>query len=409
MAASDAGAPEAPAIKKSRKKRAAKPAAGGEAKLAKQPARERTRATAGAGDRRVAGQGEDDQEVPGRRLHGEGLGRPRQGSAQVEDGRGCRARLRARLRDHPRQGKVLTEIKKAAKQVETVYLAPDPDREGEAIAWHIAEEIGAAAKPNIKRMLFNEITKRAITEAHQAPAASSTPSKFDSQQARRILDRLVGYQISPISVEEGAARPVGGPGAVGGGAHRGRARARDQGLHARRVLDHRGATSTAANPPPFRARGQARRAEAELKNRGPGQQARRRDIASGDVRSSERRTQGAQARPARRLSSPRSCSRRPRASCASRAKRTMAMAQRLYEGLELGEEGRVGLITYMRTDSTRLSADAVARSARLHRRAYGAEPAGRAQHLQLQEGRAGRARGHPPDLDEVRSGTVRAC
>ncbi|HEY5091255.1 MAG TPA: DNA topoisomerase, partial [Polyangia bacterium] len=92
--------------------------------------------------------------------------------------------------------KVLAEIMQAAAMVGRVLLAPDPDREGEAIAWHIAEEV-RSANPNIQRVLFNEITKKAIQEAIGKPMALDV-KKFESQQARRILDRLVGYQISPV-------------------------------------------------------------------------------------------------------------------------------------------------------------------------------------------------------------------
>ena len=92
--------------------------------------------------------------------------------------------------------KVLAEIKQAAKNVQRILLAPDPDREGEAIAWHIAEEV-REANPNIQRVLFNEITKKAINEAIGKPMQLDV-KKFESQQARRILDRLVGYQISPV-------------------------------------------------------------------------------------------------------------------------------------------------------------------------------------------------------------------
>jgi DNA topoisomerase-1 len=96
------------------------------------------------------------------------------------------------------KAKVLSEIKRAAKKAERVLLATDPDREGEAIAWHIAEEIGAeGGDERVQRVLFNEITKAAIQKAIQEPRALDR-AKFESQQARRILDRLVGYQISPI-------------------------------------------------------------------------------------------------------------------------------------------------------------------------------------------------------------------
>src|SRR5437764_3042447 len=96
----------------------------------------------------------------------------------------------------PGKTKVLEEIKKAAKDKEHVYLAPDPDREGEAIAWHIAQKLGPKRK-NVHRVLFNEITKRAVLEALKNPGKVDK-NRFDAQQARRILDRLVGYKLSPL-------------------------------------------------------------------------------------------------------------------------------------------------------------------------------------------------------------------
>src|SRR4030067_9718 len=98
------------------------------------------------------------------------------------------------------KAKIIRELKKASKGVKNIYLGPDPDREGEAIAWHIAEEIGNGNK-NIYRVLFNEITKKAVLEALQKPGTLQQ-SKYEAQQARRILDRLVGYQISPILWEK---------------------------------------------------------------------------------------------------------------------------------------------------------------------------------------------------------------
>src|SRR5437667_110549 len=94
------------------------------------------------------------------------------------------------------KAKVLEEIKKAAKDKENVYLAPDPDREGEAIAWHIAQKLGARRK-NVHRVLFNEITKKAVLAALKTPGKLDQ-NRFDAQQARRILDRLVGYKLSPL-------------------------------------------------------------------------------------------------------------------------------------------------------------------------------------------------------------------
>src|SRR5207249_2427977 len=94
------------------------------------------------------------------------------------------------------KAKVLEEIKKAAQDKENVYLAPDPDREGEAIAWHIAQKLGRRRK-NVHRVMFNEITKKAVLEALKKPGKLDQ-NRFDAQQARRILDRLVGYKLSPL-------------------------------------------------------------------------------------------------------------------------------------------------------------------------------------------------------------------
>src|SRR4030042_6365131 len=92
------------------------------------------------------------------------------------------------------KAKIIRELNKASKGVKNIYLGPDPDREGEAIAWHIAEEIGNGDK-KIYRVLFNEITKKAVLDAIHHPGKLQQ-SKYEAQQARRILDRLGGYQVS---------------------------------------------------------------------------------------------------------------------------------------------------------------------------------------------------------------------
>jgi DNA topoisomerase-1 len=254
------------------------------------------------------------------------------------------------------KSKIIAELKKSAKEVDIVYLAPDPDREGEAIAWHLAQEM-RPSNSNIKRILFNEITKRGISEGLSHPSEIDT-HKFESQQARRILDRLVGYQISPILWEK---------------VRRGLSAGRVQSVAVRMVVEREREISAfkpveywtiecdveGKSPPPFRVR----------LNRIDGKKA---ELADGEtthqivdaikkspliVESIERKerkknplapfiTSRLQQEAARKLR--------------FTAKKTMALAQRLYEGLELGDEGAVGLITYMRTDSTRLSDDAVA-------------------------------------------------
>src|SRR5215467_1441849 len=96
----------------------------------------------------------------------------------------------------PARQKVVKELKDAAEDVSDIYVATDPDREGEAIGWHLAEELGGKKK-KVHRLMFNEITKKAILEAIKKPGAIDM-KMVDAQQARRVLDRLVGYQISPI-------------------------------------------------------------------------------------------------------------------------------------------------------------------------------------------------------------------
>ena len=240
----------------------------------------------------------------------------------------------------------------------------------------------APVNPNIQRVLFNEITKKAINEAIKRPLELDV-KKYDSQQARRILDRLVGYQISPLLWNKVRRGLSAGPRAVGGGAPGRRARGGDQGLRARGVLDRRRRGRGQRPAAVHRPGGQARRREgrADQRGRGPG------DAST--------RSQGAELQVGRRSSSkerrkyppPPFITSKLQQEAASKLrfspKRTMGLAQRLYEGVELGEEGPVGLITYMRTDSTRLSDDAVADVRALHRRPLRRRlPAGRADRLQ---------------------------
>ncbi|MSP59368.1 MAG: type I DNA topoisomerase [Myxococcales bacterium] len=271
------------------------------------------------------------------------------------------------------KGKIITDIKKAAKGVDIVYLAPDPDREGEAIAWHLAEEI-RPSNPNIKRILFNEITKRGITEALATPSELDV-HKFDAQQARRILDRLVGYEISPILWKK---------------VRRGLSAGRVQSVAVRIIVERERAVAAfqaveywsiecsalGKNPPPFRLKlakldGQTAKAKAELAAGGTARAvAEALKSAAFTVEKIDRKerkknpqapfiTSRLQQEGARKLR--------------FTAKKTMALAQRLYEGLELGDEGPTGLITYMRTDSTRLSVDAVTEARAYIAERYGAE------------------------------------
>ncbi len=255
------------------------------------------------------------------------------------------------------KAKVLSEIKRAAKKAERVFIATDPDREGEAIAWHISEEIGAeGGDARVRRVLFNEITKNAIQKAIQAPIDLDR-KKFDSQQARRILDRLVGYQISPILWKK---------------VRRGLSAGRVQSVAVRLVVEREReiqafvpeeywsleADLAAALPPEFRAKlAKLDGKKAELKE-GETTRALVRELegAAFQVATVEKKER-------RRNPPPPFTTAKLQQEAANRlgftAKKTMTLAQRLYEGVELGDEGAVGLITYMRTDSVRLSTEAV--------------------------------------------------
>ncbi len=250
--------------------------------------------------------------------------------------------------------KVVRELRDAAGRVEIVYLAPDPDREGEAIAWHIAEEL-RSVNPNLKRVLFNEITRKGVTEAIRSPTVLDQ-HRADAQQARRILDRLVGYQISPI-----LWRTVG-PGLSAG---------RVQSVAVRLVVDREAAISAfvaeeywsvececkAAQPPLFMATVRTWNG----KKAAPKTESAARIIAA--VLEGGRAEVTWVKRKQRRRRPPPPFVTSTLQQEASRslrfaAKRTMALAQRLYEGVDLGATGPVGLITYMRTDSTRVSDEA---------------------------------------------------
>ncbi len=264
--------------------------------------------------------------------------------------------------------KVLSEIKEAAKHAQKVLLAPDPDREGEAIAWHIAEEV-RDSNPNIQRVLFNEITKKAIQEAIGKPLELDA-KKFESQQARRVLDRLVGYQISPVLWTK---------------VRRGLSAGRVQSVAVRLVVEREQEISAfkpqeywtvealveGGNPPPFTARvNKVDGKKAELVHEGQA-----REVVDA-IQTGTLTVAGVERKERRKNPPPPFITSKLQQDASSKLrfspKRTMGLAQRLYEGVEMGEDGLVGLITYMRTDSTRLSDDAVADARGFIRDRYGA-------------------------------------
>jgi DNA topoisomerase-1 len=250
--------------------------------------------------------------------------------------------------------KVLGELKKAAQGVDKVFLATDPDREGEAIAWHIHQQLG---HENAYRVMFNEITKKAIQEAIAQPRQLSQEN-YDSQQTRRILDRLVGYQISPLLWKK---------------VRRGLSAGRVQSVAVRLICEREDEIKAfvpqeywtldsilegPAGPPPFKAKlSKVDGKKADLKDRAST------EALVAELKDSAFVVSKVDKRERRRNAPAPFITSKLQQEAANRlhftAKKTMALAQRLYEGVPLGEEGQTALITYMRTDSTRLSDDAV--------------------------------------------------
>jgi len=259
------------------------------------------------------------------------------------------------------KAKVLDDIKKAAKDKENIYLAPDPDREGEAIAWHIAQKLGPKRK-NVHRVLFNEITKKAVLEALKTPGKVDQ-RRYEAQQARRILDRLVGYKLSPLLWDK-----------VRRGLSAGRVQSVAVRIIAEREREIRAFTPEeywtvearleADSPPPF----VARLAEVEgrkLDHKNFRLDAKERvDEALAGLKDVEWTVTKVERKERRRHPTPPFITSRLQQEASRKLgyqpSRTMRIAQRLYEGVELGDEGSVGLITYMRTDSTRISGEALA-------------------------------------------------
>ncbi|UCC25328.1 MAG: type I DNA topoisomerase, partial [Gemmatimonadales bacterium] len=254
------------------------------------------------------------------------------------------------------KGKVLTDLKKRAKTADSVILATDPDREGEAIAYHVAHVLGYDKnRERFKRVKFREITRGAVQEALDHPEEIDD-RKVAAQQARRVLDRLVGYQVSPFLWKP--IRPGLSAGRVQTVALRLICEREDE-IRAFREAEYWSITAHLEKD--------GKRFEAKLHQiqgkaftlHNEEEAARVVADVSGvpwgvtDIKRRERRKNPAP--PFTTSTLQQEAAKRLRFS----ARRTMSTAQRLYEGLEVGGRGTVGLITYMRTDSTRVSAGAV--------------------------------------------------
>ena len=269
----------------------------------------------------------------------------------------------------PTKKKVLDELKKAAEKADSLYVATDPDREGEAIGWHLAQELGVDKK-RVFRITFNEITERAVKAAFQHPGKIDI-NKVDAQQARRVLDRLVGYKLSPLLWDK---------------LRRGLSAGRVQSVAVRLIVDREReiqaftpveywslhANLEGKRPPQFTA---------TLKEVGgekaslPDEVATQAVVAALDgarwvVRSVTRGER-------RRNPAPPFITSTLQQDAGKKlgfwARKTMTIAQQLYEGIDVGGDGPVGLITYMRTDSVQVSRDAQEETRQWVRDRLGAE------------------------------------
>src|SRR6059036_124473 len=258
----------------------------------------------------------------------------------------------------PEKKKTLAELRKAAKDAGAIFLAADPDREGEAICWHLKEELEPkkSDKPAIFRVMFNEITANAVKKAFDKPMAVNV-NLVEAQQARRVLDRLVGYKISPLLWDK---------------VRRGLSAGRVQTVALRLIVEREReiekfvpeeywnvfARLAGPQPPEFDAKlfkqgGDAIRPTSEEQSTAILADLEHASWVVASVVTKERKRN---APPPFITSKLQQTARFP-------VKKTMMLAQQLYEGIELpelGAEGAVGLITYMRTDSVRVSDDAIA-------------------------------------------------
>ena len=262
---------------------------------------------------------------------------------------------------------LIDELKKAAKKADTVYLATDPDREGEAISWHLKELLGLPEEKTC-RITFNEITQKVVREAIANPRPIDE-KLVDAQQARRILDRIVGYQLSPLLWKK---------------VRRGLSAGRVQSVATRLVVDRENeirafipkeywsldvSLSRIGKPGTFTARYWGTGKKKELENEAQVQQ------VIDDITGKEFTVTGVKRADKKRSAAPPFTTSTLQQEASRKLnmtpKRTMAIAQQLYEGVDVAGEGTLGLITYMRTDSLRLSDEAMAAAANFIKSRYG--------------------------------------
>lgn len=266
------------------------------------------------------------------------------------------------------KGDVIKSLRSAAKKAEKVYLASDPDREGEAIAWHLAFLLGLDLKDK-NRVVFNEITKDAVKAAFKEPRTIDV-DLVDAQQARRILDRLVGYSLSPILWRK---------------VKKGLSAGRVQSVALKIIIDREKEIRDFVPEEYWSIDGNFKKATKKFKANFWGLDGKKKKLPNAEsikevtdrlsgkdfqvtkVEKKERKrnpaapftTSSLQQEAARKLN--------------FRTRKTMMVAQQLYEGIALGKQGTVGLITYMRTDSTRIADTAKGEAAEFIENTYGSE------------------------------------
>ncbi len=277
--------------------------------------------------------------------------------------------FKPKYRTIPGKQKVITSLRKAAGDAKDIYLAPDPDREGEAIAWHTSEVLKKKDR-RFHRILYHELTKDGIASAMAKPEALNRP-KYEAQQTRRILDRLVGYQISPLLWRK-----------VKGGLSAGRVQSVAVRIIINREREIQAFTSeeywsisadlAADSPPPFTAR-LVRHKTAKIKIDNEESATAIVDELQGHPfivdKILKKTTRRNPLPPFTTSKLQQEAIRKLRFS----ARKTMVVAQQLYEGIELGDGEPTGLITYMRTDSTRISTEAAEQALEMIKNRFGHE------------------------------------
>lgn len=266
------------------------------------------------------------------------------------------------------KGSVLKDLKSAAKKAKKVFLAADPDREGEAIAWHLAQSLDIDIRSDC-RVVFNEITKDAIKESFKTPRAINM-DLVDAQQARRILDRLVGYNISPILWKK---------------VKKGLSAGRVQSVAVRLIIDRENEIKNFKPEEYWTIDGNFQKGTETFEASFWGADGKRKELKTEqDVKEVLERLESNKYMVTKVTKKERKRNPAPPFTTSSlqqeaarklnfRAKKTMMIAQQLYEGIDLGKEGTVGLITYMRTDSIRISDTAKSEAVQYIEKMFGSD------------------------------------